>query len=369
MPMCPCCEQMAQPPHHPIRGWCCAQERSPWSWPVMTRPLRRRNADMVGATPGFVLVSERVGGGVAGDARPGLICWCSPASSFAMHTPDDGGHGGAARRAPRSPTRSYGRGLCMSRCGSGCGARHLRCGDRIGAGWPRRGHHLQNGRVGGVTRAAGPQQCCGRAARRVARRLRPGGRGSTPEPAQHAAEQADQSADHARVAQRAPPRAEPRAGSHSPVTQIRHAQHTGEGIRIVVGRISSGFGARLDAPHKGLDLAAPIGTPIRAPLRGAAINSGPASRTRTISRRASPDRLIPPVGSDKMPLRDDTHSVRCRPTHPCPSRRREWWAWLRTVTRHRFHGDPCAIRRRRAARWAGGSSRQRHGCRDGWLDH
>ena len=46
---------------------------------------------------------------------------------------------------------------------------------------------------------------------------------------------------------------------------------------MVVGRISSGYGPRWDAQHKGLDIAAPIGTPIRVPLDGTVISSGPAS--------------------------------------------------------------------------------------------
>ncbi|NMH90322.1 M23 family metallopeptidase [Pseudonocardia bannensis] len=46
---------------------------------------------------------------------------------------------------------------------------------------------------------------------------------------------------------------------------------------MVVGRISSGFGARGGAQHMGLDIAAPIGTPIRVPMNGSVISSGPAS--------------------------------------------------------------------------------------------
>ncbi len=40
---------------------------------------------------------------------------------------------------------------------------------------------------------------------------------------------------------------------------------------------TSGFGARCGPAHQGLDIAAPIGTPIRAPLAGTVIDSGPAS--------------------------------------------------------------------------------------------
>lgn len=48
-------------------------------------------------------------------------------------------------------------------------------------------------------------------------------------------------------------------------------------VSIVSGRLTSGFGARWGSQHKGLDIAAPIGTPIRVPLAGTVISSGPAS--------------------------------------------------------------------------------------------
>jgi murein DD-endopeptidase MepM/ murein hydrolase activator NlpD len=46
---------------------------------------------------------------------------------------------------------------------------------------------------------------------------------------------------------------------------------------MVTGRVTSGFGARWGSSHRGLDIAAPIGTPIRVPLAGTVIDSGPAS--------------------------------------------------------------------------------------------
>ena len=49
------------------------------------------------------------------------------------------------------------------------------------------------------------------------------------------------------------------------------------GVRMVSGRVTSGFGGRWGSFHQGLDIAAPIGTPIRAPLAGTVISSGPAS--------------------------------------------------------------------------------------------
>lgn len=48
-------------------------------------------------------------------------------------------------------------------------------------------------------------------------------------------------------------------------------------VRMITGRVTSGFGARWGRAHKGLDIAASIGTPIRAPLAGEVIASGPAS--------------------------------------------------------------------------------------------
>jgi len=49
------------------------------------------------------------------------------------------------------------------------------------------------------------------------------------------------------------------------------------GVQMVVGRVTSGFGARWGTSHQGLDVAAPIGTPIRVPLDGTVTDSGPAS--------------------------------------------------------------------------------------------
>ncbi|WP_232665428.1 M23 family metallopeptidase [Pseudonocardia sp. TRM90224] len=51
----------------------------------------------------------------------------------------------------------------------------------------------------------------------------------------------------------------------------------GGAIQMLVGRVTSGFGLRAGAAHQGLDIAAPIGTPIKVPLAGTVIDSGPAS--------------------------------------------------------------------------------------------
>jgi murein DD-endopeptidase MepM/ murein hydrolase activator NlpD len=51
----------------------------------------------------------------------------------------------------------------------------------------------------------------------------------------------------------------------------------GRAIQMVTGRVTSGFGLRGGAAHQGLDIAAPIGTPIRVPIAGTVISSGSAS--------------------------------------------------------------------------------------------
>jgi murein DD-endopeptidase MepM/ murein hydrolase activator NlpD len=51
----------------------------------------------------------------------------------------------------------------------------------------------------------------------------------------------------------------------------------GDGVRMVEGRFTSAFGARNGRAHEGIDVAAPIGTPIHVPLDGTVIDSGPAT--------------------------------------------------------------------------------------------
>ncbi|WP_226363690.1 M23 family metallopeptidase [Pseudonocardia abyssalis] len=85
-----------------------------------------------------------------------------------------------------------------------------------------------------------------------------------------AAEQAARAAEEARLAEEA------RAAEEARLAATAAVSATG-GVQMVVGRITSGFGARWGTSHQGLDIAAPIGTPIHVPLDGTVIDSGPAS--------------------------------------------------------------------------------------------
>jgi murein DD-endopeptidase MepM/ murein hydrolase activator NlpD len=62
-----------------------------------------------------------------------------------------------------------------------------------------------------------------------------------------------------------------------PQPSARSTDAVADGVQMVTGRVSSGFGSRWGRSHNGIDIAAAIGTPIRAPLAGEVIASGPAS--------------------------------------------------------------------------------------------
>ena len=83
--------------------------------------------------------------------------------------------------------------------------------------------------------------------------------------AARAAEEAAKAAEAARAAEEAAKAAEAAKAS------------AGSAIQMIAGRVTSGFGSRWGRAHEGLDIAAPIGTPIRVPLAGTVIESGPAS--------------------------------------------------------------------------------------------
>lgn len=52
---------------------------------------------------------------------------------------------------------------------------------------------------------------------------------------------------------------------------------TGRYVKPVAGTLTSGFGARSGTTHYGIDIAAPLGTPIRAVTAGTVIEAGPAT--------------------------------------------------------------------------------------------
>ena len=80
-------------------------------------------------------------------------------------------------------------------------------------------------------------------------------------------------AEAARAAEEAMAAEAARAAEAAPA----EATSRGGAVQLVTGRVTSGFGARFGRAHQGIDIAAPIGTPIRAPLAGTVIESGPAS--------------------------------------------------------------------------------------------
>ena len=78
----------------------------------------------------------------------------------------------------------------------------------------------------------------------------------------------------AAAAPAAAPRVAPRL---APAAAPRPAAAPGGAVRILSGAVTSGFGGRWGTVHQGLDIAAPIGTPIHVPMAGVVISSGPAS--------------------------------------------------------------------------------------------
>jgi murein DD-endopeptidase MepM/ murein hydrolase activator NlpD len=82
-------------------------------------------------------------------------------------------------------------------------------------------------------------------------------------------------AEEARLAEAARAAEEAKAADAARAAESESASAGGV-VRMVAGRVTSGFGARWGRAHQGLDIAAPIGTPIRVPLAGTVLESGPA---------------------------------------------------------------------------------------------
>jgi murein DD-endopeptidase MepM/ murein hydrolase activator NlpD len=93
---------------------------------------------------------------------------------------------------------------------------------------------------------------------------------------ERAAEEARR-AEAARVAEEARAAEEAHLAEEARRATAELVRTAGGGVQMMTGRITSGYGPRWDAQHKGLDVAAPVGSPIRAPLDGTVIDSGPAS--------------------------------------------------------------------------------------------
>jgi murein DD-endopeptidase MepM/ murein hydrolase activator NlpD len=74
------------------------------------------------------------------------------------------------------------------------------------------------------------------------------------------------------------------------------APGSGGYVKPVDGRFTSGFGARWGTTHYGIDLAAPIGTPIRAVTDAVVIEAGPASGFGLWMRLRHPDGTVTVYG-------------------------------------------------------------------------
>ena len=83
----------------------------------------------------------------------------------------------------------------------------------------------------------------------------------------------------AAAAPAAAPRLAPRLAPPAPAAPAAAPRPAvaGGAVRILSGPVTSGFGGRWGTVHQGLDIAAPIGTPIHVPMAGTVISSGPAS--------------------------------------------------------------------------------------------
>jgi murein DD-endopeptidase MepM/ murein hydrolase activator NlpD len=101
----------------------------------------------------------------------------------------------------------------------------------------------------------------------------------TPEPVVADAASLVKAADLQQAAADAAARAAEQAAKVAEAARVAEAakKAAASTVEMIIGRVTSGFGARWGSSHQGLDIAAPIGTPIRVPLAGTVIDSGPAS--------------------------------------------------------------------------------------------
>jgi murein DD-endopeptidase MepM/ murein hydrolase activator NlpD len=70
----------------------------------------------------------------------------------------------------------------------------------------------------------------------------------------------------------------------------------GRYVKPVEGRLTSGYGPRSGGAHYGVDIAAPMGTPIRAVTNGTVIEAGPASGFGLWMRLRHPDGTVTVYG-------------------------------------------------------------------------
>ncbi len=70
----------------------------------------------------------------------------------------------------------------------------------------------------------------------------------------------------------------------------------GRYVRPVAGQLTSGFGTRWGTTHYGIDIAAPLGTPIRAVTTATVIEAGPATGFGLWMRLRHPDGTVTVYG-------------------------------------------------------------------------
>ena len=67
------------------------------------------------------------------------------------------------------------------------------------------------------------------------------------------------------------------AWSRTPPLSRRSAAAAGRAVPPTTGRVTSCYGPRWGSMHYGVDIAAPIGTPIYSPMAGRVLRAGPAT--------------------------------------------------------------------------------------------